>query len=330
MSNLFQNLTSGLAELKNYYQGPIISQVNDSLPVFRAAEKVKNAYSGLQVVQPLKVRRNQGIGATAESGNLPAIGRQTTVQAIIAAKYNYMRFGVTAQMIKASKSDAGSFVRAVSFEMAEGTKDLCADLNRQSSWDGTGYLAKVSANATSSIVITAQGREGTQEDGVKFLEIGQTIDIVTSGGTIVASAVNIVALSGTSTATITLDTPVTTSSTDLIIRSGSQSNELQGLLYALDGGTTSIYSVNRSTYPSYQGNVINRNGAQLTLDSMQQAWNEGLRRGGTANGVYSAIFCDFDELLSTSQGIESDKLSKIGGSCDANTELTSEEISLAA
>ena len=91
MSNAFQGITSGLATLKNYYQGPIITQFNDDLPIYRGASKGKHAWSGQQVVRPLKVRRNQGIGATSDGGVLPNIGRQTTVQAIIAAKYNYLR-----------------------------------------------------------------------------------------------------------------------------------------------------------------------------------------------------------------------------------------------
>lgn len=111
MANLFQGITSGLAELKNFYQGPLVSQFNDDVPVYRAAEKDKKSWSGYQVVRPLKVRRNPGIGAVSDGGTLPLIGRQGTVQALIAAKFNYLRFGVTGPMIKSSQSDVGSFVR---------------------------------------------------------------------------------------------------------------------------------------------------------------------------------------------------------------------------
>lgn len=294
MSNLFQNLTSGLAELKIAFKGPVVSQLNDSCPILRGCEKIKDSYSALKVQKSLKVRRNQGVGAGSDGGNMPQIGRQTTVSAVIDPRYNWLRFGITAAMISASKNDAGSFVRGYAFELSEGMKDFTKDISRQLSWDGTGYLAKVSANAVSSTVITAQGREGTQEDGNKFLDAGMVIDVVTSGGTLVAQSAEIIGVTGTSTATITLSIPVTVSSTDLIIRSGSQSKEIQGLLYALDGGTSTIYTVDRSAYPAYQGNVINRGGAQFTLDALQQAWNEGLRRGGSANGKYSAIYSDFD------------------------------------
>lgn len=202
-------------------------------------------------------------------------------------------FGVTGPMIKASSSDAGSFVRSAAFELEMGYEDLANDCNRQYAWNGDGKLATVSANAVASTIITATGRESF-EDGVKFLDVGMVIDILTSAGVMVAQGVSISALSGTTTATITLNQAVTTSSTDIIVRSGSYNNEIQGLLYSLDGGTGSIYSVSRTTYPSFGSNVINRNVAQLTLDSMQQTWNEGLRRGGKKDAKYQAIYCDFD------------------------------------
>lgn len=91
MANQFNTITGALAILKNYYAGPIVSQFNDDLPLYRGAEKGKEKWNGQQVIRPVKVTRNQGIGATSDGGTLPKIGQQTTVQAIVAAKYNYLR-----------------------------------------------------------------------------------------------------------------------------------------------------------------------------------------------------------------------------------------------
>ncbi|MES1988824.1 MAG: hypothetical protein V4440_12510, partial [Pseudomonadota bacterium] len=77
MGNNFQGITSGLATLKNFYQGPIVDQFSEDLAVWRGAEKGKYPFSGQQVIRPLKVRRNPGVGATSDGGILPAIGRQT-------------------------------------------------------------------------------------------------------------------------------------------------------------------------------------------------------------------------------------------------------------
>lgn len=295
MANQFDNITDNLAQLKNYYQGPIVDQFNNDLPVLRAAQKVKQGWSGYQVVVPLRVNRNTGIGATTDGGTLPAISRQSTVQALISAKFNYLRAGVTGPMIKASASDAGSFVRSAQYEMEMGYDDLASDCNRQYSWNGDGTLATVSANAVASTVITVTGREST-EDGDKFLAPNMVVDFYTSAGALVQAGVTINAVTAGATATLTLNQPVTVSSTNILVRSGSYNNEIQGLLYALDGLTTSIYGVNRATYPQVQGNVVNVAAAQLTLDKMQQAYNLGLRRGGLRDAKYSAIYCDFDSL----------------------------------
>lgn len=304
MPNQFQNTSAGLAELKNWYQGPIVNQFNEDNAIYRGSEKGKESWSGLQVVRPIRVRRNQGIGATSDGGNLPAIGRQTSQQAIIPAKYNYLRFGITGPMIKASQSDKGAFVRAAQFEIEMGYNDLRSDCNRQMSWDGTGYLAKLNAAVAASQTFTVQGREGSTEDGDKFLDVDMVVDVISSAGVIKASGVSITALTRGATATVTVSAPVTAASGDYLIRSGSYNQEIQGLLYALDGNTTTIHNIDRSVYGAYTGNVDDLNNAQMTLDSLQATYNKGLRRGGAK---YSAAWCDFDSLRMYQKLLTADK-----------------------
>lgn len=312
MANSFQSVTTGLAELKNFYQGPIRDQFSEELPIYRGSEKVKSGWSGQQVIRPVRVRRNQGVGSTSDGGTLPAIGAQSTVQAIIAARYNYLRFGVTGPMIKASVSDVGSFVRAAEFELSMGYKDLASEVNRQLSWDGTADLATMSVAALASTSITIAGREST-EPALKFIDVGAVIDIVSTAGVVKATGVSVTAITtGTPTsltAVVTLSAAVTASAGDVITRNGAgfngtTSNEIQGLLTQLDGGTTTVFNVDRSLYPSFQGNQISLSGGQLTLDKMQQGYNEGMRRGGAK---YSAIYCDFDTLRYYQKLLTADK-----------------------
>lgn len=304
MAHQFQNTTDGLAELKNYYQGPIVDQFNEDVPLYRGSDKGKESWSGQQVVRPIRVLRNQGIGATSDGGNLPAIGRQTTQQAIILAKYLYLRFGITGPMIKASQSDKGSFVRAAQYEIDMGYKDLMNDANRQLGWDGTGYLAKLSAAAVATNTISVQGREGTTEDGDKFLDVNMIVDIVTSAGVYKATGVTINSVTAGPTATVVFDGPVTAASGDFLVRSGAYNQEVQGLLTALDGNTTTIYNINRATYKQYQGSVDDLSGAQLTLDLMQATYNKGIRRGGAK---YTACYTDFDSLRMYQKLLTADK-----------------------
>lgn len=294
MSNAFQGVSSGLAELKNYYQGPIVDLINEEIPIYRACEKVKQGWSGYQVIRPLRTSRNQGVGATSDGGNLPKIGRQTTVQAIIAAKYNYLRFGVTGPMIKASQSDVGSFVRSAAYELEMGYKDMKTEISRQLSWDGTGDLALVSTAAVASTSLVISGRT-TGEAALKYIDVNSTFDIVTTAGAVIATGVTVNSISSgtaiSSTATLVIDQAVTASVGHVLIRTGSAGNEIQGLLYALDGGTSTVYSVDRSTNLAYQGNVTDLSSGVLTIDAMQTPFNEGLRRGNV-NG-YNAAWCDF-------------------------------------
>lgn len=295
MSNLFQTTSSGSAELKIFYAGPIRDQMNETCTILRVAERVNAKWTGSQVAIPLRTSRNQGIGATTDGGTLPAIGRQVTQQAIVTAKYNYLRCGVTGPMIKASASDAGSFVRAAAYEMSQGAKDFSSDINRQLSWDGSGTLALANANTAGSTSLVIKGREST-EAALKFVDVNLVFDVV-SGGAVVQSGIQVNSISAgtpsSTTATLVLSAPVTCTAGDSIVRSGSYGNEIQGLLYGMDGLTTTIYNINRATTISYQGNVFDLASGQLTLAQMQNAYNAALQRGGAK---LDGAFMDYTSL----------------------------------
>jgi len=299
MANQYQGVVSGFAELKNFYQGPIVDQFNEDCAIWKGSEKGKYPWSGYQVVRPLKVRRNPGIGATSDGGNLPPIGRQGTLQALIPAAYNYLRFGVTGPMIEASKSDVGSFVRSASFELEEGYNDLKSDCNRQLSWDGSGDLATVSTGVVGSTTVVLAGREST-EPALKFLDVGSYVDIYTTAGVAVQTGLTISSISSgtasSATATVVFDQAVTASAGNILIRSGSFGNEISGLLTQLDGQTTTVFNIPRATNMQAQGNVIfvtsdgtsTGNQLPLSLTYLQQAEDEAERRGGRGvNCLYS-------------------------------------------
>lgn len=292
--NQFAGLQSAAGQLKIIFEGPIVDLLNNDLPVHRGAEKVKKGWSGQQVNRPLRIRRNQGIGATSDGGSLPQIGRQSTVQAVIQAKYNYLRFGLTGPLIKSSQSDAGSFVRAAAFELEQGYLDLKSDINRQLSWNGGGTLATVSANVVASTSLVLAGRESV-EQALKFIDIGTQFDIYTTAGVLVQAGITVVSITSGNpeslTATVVCDVPVTASATNILVRAGSFGQEIQGLLTPLDGGTSTIFGINRAQVLAYQGNVLDAGGAVLSLDQIQNITNRMRRRGG---GVPSAYYHDFD------------------------------------
>lgn len=290
MANTFANLTNAASRLKYFYQGPIISQFNDQLPFYKAVAKGSQKFVGLQVAVPIKVLRNPGIGATSDGGTLPVIGAQTTQQALISAKYNYLRAGISGPMIKASQGDKGAFITEMAFEMEQGLADLKQDVSRQLFWDGTGTLATVAANAVATNTFTVTGREST-ENGSKYLSAGMVIDVYTSAGAVVVSGVTITSVTSGATATVVVGSNITVSATDIVVRSGAYNQEIQGMLYSMGATQTStIYSIDRSAYVAYQSNVVSGSGGQLNLDMLQQAWNAGKENGGAD---YDYEVCDY-------------------------------------
>lgn len=182
--------------------------------------------------------------------------------------------------------------------MTEGLNDLKWDVNRQLAWNGNGRLATVSANAIASNTVSIQHRDvqaslQSAEGPEKFLDIGMQIDFIDTSNNVIANNVQITAMSGlgTATVTLTLDSVVTVSTNNLVVRANSAQQEIQGLLTSLDGGTGTIYNVSRSTYPSFQGNNVDLSAGALSLNAMQQVYNNARRRGGAK---VSVVYCDFD------------------------------------
>lgn len=273
-----------------YYAGPIVSQFNDSVPLYKGADKSKLKWNGLQVNRPIKVRRNPGIGTITDGGTLPTIGKQTTAQAVVQSRFSYLRFGMTGPMIKASQGDKGAFVSIMEFEMEQGMTDLTQDQNRQAFWNGSGKLGALASAAVATNTISVSGRS-SGELGSKYLEVGMVVDLVNAAGTIQATAVTINSFTQGATSTVVLDTVVSADDAAIVVRSGSYNNEVQGLLTTLDGLTTEVYGINRATYPVFNGNVVDLNGAQLSLDSLQRTLNLARQAGGSS---IAAIFTDYD------------------------------------
>lgn len=180
-------------------------------------------------------------------------------------------------------------------------EDLKSDVNRQLSWNGNGTLAKVDTTVVASTSVVIKGREDT-EQALKFVDVGGTYDIYTSAGALVQSGVTISSISSgtasSSTATVVFNSAVSATAGDVLVRANSYGQEIDGLLTQLDGGTSTVFGIDRATYVQTQGNVVycTSTGATggtkqpLNLAYLQQAEDEASRRGG--RGV-NAIFSDF-------------------------------------
>ena len=161
--------------LKEYYLPPAREQLNNENMMLAQIERTTQHVEGREAVLSLHVGRNSGIGARAEGGELPTAGNQQYIDARVGLAYNYLRIRVSGQAMKATASDSGSFVRALSNEMTNGVNDLRRDINRQIFNDGNGTIAR--CNSHSSQVITLHADTTTAQ--INQLEVGMRIDVGT-------------------------------------------------------------------------------------------------------------------------------------------------------
>jgi hypothetical protein len=103
--------------MKSVYLPPIRELLNNSTVLLKYLEKEVQDTEGLNFNIPLHVpatKRPATVAVnTARSANLPVPGKQGYSNAQVPAKYLYSRIAVSGPVIAATKSNKGSFLRAL-------------------------------------------------------------------------------------------------------------------------------------------------------------------------------------------------------------------------
>lgn len=325
------NLTTLDAILKTTYIGPLNELVNNDIKLMKRVFQDNEAVvTGKNFTMPLHIGRNEGVGARLEGGDLPDAGAQSYIDAIIPMKHLYGRISVTGQTIRAAKNNEGAFVRAVDSEMKGITKDLKADINRQLFGDGSGKLAKATANSSASATVTV--------DTTKNLRVGMVIDIIADGGAASVTGARITAVTGT---TITHNgTGAAVAANSYIYRHGSKDNELMGLkgiISDVDPNSKGLQGIKVAENPVWKASVLGNDGTnralslillRTMLDTIETAGNGKVSALYTTHGVrraYEALLQaerQFVNVMKFDGGIETltyDGLPIIADKdCDAN------------
>ena len=148
--------TSGFdASLKDVYAGPIRDQLNEKtrlLDLFTKGDVEQMEWEGRQVVFSLRKSRNSGVKATAEGGLLPVAGKQGYANLKVPMRFIEGRIELTTQVMKASRSDKGSFARAMDSEQKGLVEDLTRQRNRMLAYFGVGTLANFVSTGTANFV----------------------------------------------------------------------------------------------------------------------------------------------------------------------------------
>ena len=254
-------MTTADSALKEDYQPAIREQLNNEIMMLAQIEAKSTDVEGRRAVLNLHVSRNSGVGPRAEGGTLPTAGSQGYAEERVSLKSNYGRIQLNGQVIRAMKSDAGSFTRAVESE----TKGVVADLKREVNYqvfnNVEGTIATC-ASESSKVYTLATATDSSQ---MRRLEVGMKVDIGTlanpdlrvAGGTI----------QSTTGVTITLDVDPLTGSVDgsdfvTIAGSKTAAGSTLGLtgLRAIVSATGTLFNIAPGTYPVWASTANGNSG----------------------------------------------------------------------
>lgn len=212
-----QTLSAFDAVLKEDYVGPIREEINQKtnlLDLFTKDDIKKYEFVGREVVIPLHSQRSFGVKSSGEAEPLPGAGNQAYVDLKVPLKYTYGHIQVSAQVIKASRNDAGAFARALESEQKGMVNDISRLRNRQIAYFGQGTLATIAAGTTSATQQLANpgGVTGTT-NCTRFTPAGTVVAITDVTG---ATLRGIFTISSVAEPNVVLSVSTTTTTGDLV------------------------------------------------------------------------------------------------------------------
>jgi hypothetical protein len=226
---------------------------------------------GRQLIFPVHSSRNRGRGAVTDGGQLATAGTQGTLDGIVGMKYFDTGIELSDQAIKQSKSDEGSFVRTLTFEMDLALTDMKKDVTRIVYGTGDGLLASCTSSQASVNTFAV--------DSGQFVAVGDPVDVIvrSSGSTgtgAVGRTVTAVAYTGApasanqTVANVTISgAAISVDNTYGVYISGDRSQESDGLRNICSTSRT-LHQINSSTNPFWDSNVKDFGQANPSTDGI--------------------------------------------------------------
>jgi hypothetical protein len=290
-------LTTADAALKEDYQPTMREQLNNAHMLLNQVERNTEDVEGRRAVLSLHTNRNAGVGARGEGGTLPTAGNQGYSEERISLRYNYGRIQINGPVIKAMKSDKGSFTRAVKSETQGVTNDLKQDVERQLFGTSDGVIATCTTTTASTTLNLATTTTAVQ---MRQFRIGMRIDVGTlaeiaagSGGA--GHNLTISAIS-TTNKTLTVSSAVTTDSSDYVARqgsggSGANQKELTGLQTIVAASGT-LFNVDPTAVPEWASYVDSNSGTNRA--PVETLFVKAIQQGEIAGGATIDLFITSD------------------------------------
>jgi len=281
--------------LKDYFEGPVREHLNNSIPILKYVEKSKRKWNGRQVLFPVHLRRNHGVGARGETGTLPVAGKQAYTEARIRSKFLYGRIELTGVVIAASEGDKGSFASALRTEVEGLRRDLRVDMNRQV-WGNkvdtalvandllgqTGVVGLVNVaptfDAGTALTTFTVDNPGTRyiKPGAQ-LAIGTEAEITSANFPTGTQTVTVNSVPSTTTFTVSTDVTANIVDNDLICLGDTADNsfdkEITGLSFMVSDSDDNFQNVDTGDNPEWSANILDNNAINrpLSLELMQLA-----------------------------------------------------------
>lgn len=327
-------LTTADKALKEFYLPNLRMQLNDELsPTLTQLERSSQNVEGRRAVLAVHYGRNVGVASAAEGGALPTAGNQQTIEERVSLKYHYGRIQINGPVLRAMKSDKGSFVRALEFELSRVVTDLKQVIGRQVFNDSTQSLARCGVTSSSTTVVLHADTTATQ---LRAIQVGMVVDIGnTTSKNDIADGVSITAVDrtlGASTITIS-GSAVTTDANDYVSIGGSAGYELTGLAEIVASSGT-LFNIDPSTYEIWKSYVDDNSGTNRTLtdnivmtalDSIQIESGEPVDLAVSSHGVIRAYSA---QLTSQKRYVNTQELK--GGNTGIQVSSGSQTIALMA
>jgi hypothetical protein len=290
-------VSSFSSALKNVYLPGIREELNEKtnlLDLFTEGDLTQYEWQGNQLVFALHSSRNySGVMYVAEGGALPVAGSQGVVNLNIPIAHLKGRIQLSYEVMRASRSDKGSFVRAMDLEQKGLVNDVARQRNRALAGFGSEILA-VSTLSTSGVSFTVDNPGGVlgTTNPVRFIKVGMIIvsQAVVGGavhgvGTVTAVSGSLVtvaaAMGSTSGDVITLGTTSVSATgagsyglnpgPDGTVGADTSDIASQGILGLIDNGTyiATIFGLGRTANAFYNSTVMTNVGT-INTDILQR------------------------------------------------------------
>lgn len=302
---------------EDYVMDGIVSAVNKATP-FKTKLRRKGMTAGRRRIYPVQVGMSQGNGARGENEDMPDYGAEEFVDAIVSAKYNYGTFKVSGPSMEFSNRKAW-----VEFgdRQLTGTKEgLTQDIGRQCWGDGSGKLALINNGAgyaAGLATVTVDSAFGVSWGSLAakttiLLRKNMFIQFGTEDNS--GAGYKITAVTGT---TITFTPGLANAIVDnaAIYKKKSKDKEIGGFLKFVATATfmtsvlalsDAIYNgIDRATYDSWEGNVVNAAGGALSLVNIRQLKDAVFERAEDEDSnlciVSPQIAAKYEALLTPNQ-----------------------------